>query len=262
MMALKVFDTSGSGSPYIAIQAILYANANGASVISNSWSGSGDDLSLKAAIDASPAVVVGAAGNFDPVHLALNNDIMPQYPASFTSVNIISVATTSQNDNLATFSHYCPVSVDLAAPGENIFSTLISGTYGYMSGTSMATPHVSGVAALVKSMNPRLTGIQIKNIILNNADVKPLLVGNISTGGRLNEYRAVQAAYASIISPKANFRASPINGAAALIVAFTDLLTDGPSAWNWSFGDNTSNSTVQNPVHIFQSPGAFRYRCR
>jgi hypothetical protein len=86
------------------------------------------------------------------------------------------------------------MSVDLGAPGTNILSTYLDGNYAYMMGTSMATPHVSGVAALVKAVNPRLTKIQIKDIILTNVDVIPSLSEKVNTSGRLNAYKAVLAA--------------------------------------------------------------------
>ncbi len=117
MMALKAFNAAGSRFTSDAVSAILYANANGAQVISNSWSGSGFDQALKDTIDASPAMVVCAAGNIDQQHLQPDNDLVSQYPASFTSANIISVAATDQNDRLASFSHYGQITISLAAPG-------------------------------------------------------------------------------------------------------------------------------------------------
>ena len=112
VMALKAFDSSGNGLNSNAIAAIQYADAHGASVISNSWSGIVSDQAMEDAIAASPAVVVSAAGND-----ASDNDNIPHYPASYPSANIISVAATDQNDNLASFSDYGPTSVNLAAPG-------------------------------------------------------------------------------------------------------------------------------------------------
>ena len=257
IMALKAFDASGYGFTSDAISAILYADAKGASVISNSWSGSYFSQSLEDTIDASPAVVVCAAGNIDAQNPEPDNDLVPQYPASFTSVNIISVAATDQNDQLASFSHYGLNSVDLAAPGVNILSTLnVSGTYGYMSGTSMATPHVSGVAALVKSVNQSLTAVQIKNIILSTVDEKSSLSGNVSTGGRLNAYRAVVATPPA--PPVANFTGTPTIGTAPLTVVFTNLSTNRPTAWHWTFGDgNVTNATDQNPVHTYLTGGNY-----
>ena len=248
IMAVKFLDSLGNGFTSDAISAIRYADVNGASVISNSWSGPDNSPSLKAAIDASSGVVVCAAGND-----GLNNDFFianstPQYPASFTSANIISVAATDQNDNLAGFSNFGPLSVDLGAPGTNILSTSVTGSYVYMQGTSMATPHVSGVAALVKSRNASLTAIQIKNIILSTVDLKSSLSGKVSTSGRLNAYRAVMSAN----PPVSDFAGTPRNGIAPLTVSFTDLSSNFPNSWHWSFGDgNITNSTVQNPVHTY-----------
>jgi len=255
IMALKAFDLEGNGFTSDAVSAIRYANANGASVISNSWNGLGGSTALQSAIDASPAVVVCAAGNF-PQHPEPNNDIVPQYPSSYPSANIISVAATDQTDLLASFSHYGPVSVDLAAPGTNIYSTYYDGTYVFMSGTSMATPHVSGVAALVKSVNPSLTAIQIKNAILSTVDVKSSLSGKVNTSGRLNAYRAVLAGLPP--PPVANFTGTPVIGTAPLTVVFTDLSTNVPTAWNWTFGDGSAvNATMQNPVHRYATGGLY-----
>ncbi|MDD1729097.1 MAG: S8 family serine peptidase, partial [Methanospirillum sp.] len=145
IMPLKFLGASGNGKVSDAISAILYANRMGASVISNSWGGSQYTQALKDAIDASPAVVVCASGNSRQ-----NSDSLPQYPAAYTSNNIISVAATDSKDNLATFSNYGPSSVDLAAPGVLIRSTYLNRGYQYLSGTSMATPYVSGVAGLLK----------------------------------------------------------------------------------------------------------------
>ncbi len=119
IMPVRSLDATGSGSTADAIEAILYANANGAHVINNSWGGRGSSKSLKAAIAASEAVVVCAAGND-----GADNDKIPQYPSSYNSSNIIAVAATSSKDRLATFSNYGDKSVDVAAPGVKIYSTV------------------------------------------------------------------------------------------------------------------------------------------
>ena len=120
----------------------------------------------------------------------------------------------------------------------------------------MATPHVSGVAALVKSMNHSLTAVQIKNIILSTVDVKSSLSGKVNSGGRLNAYRAVMATLPA--PPVADFTAIPMSGVAPLTVVFTDLSMNGPIAWNWTFGDGEPpNATVQNPVHTYLTPGVY-----
>ncbi len=117
IMVLRFLDVFGSGTTADAVSAIEYANAKGAHVINNSWEGAGFSQALKDAIDASSAVVVCAAGND-----GTDNDSSPHYPASYVSSNIIAVAATGQDDNLAYFSNYGAISVDVAAPGTNIFS--------------------------------------------------------------------------------------------------------------------------------------------
>ncbi len=187
IMPLRFLNETGSGTIANATKAILYANANGADVISNSWGGYSESQALKDAIDSSSAVVVCAAGN----DASDNDGDYPFYPASLTSANIISVAATDNKDVLADFSNYGATSVDLAAPGVTIYSTKKSSSYQNLSGTSMATPFVAGVAALIKAENSSLTAAQIKNAILDNVDVKSSLSGKVLTGGRLNAFDAV-----------------------------------------------------------------------
>ncbi|QXO95517.1 S8 family serine peptidase [Methanospirillum purgamenti] len=186
IMPLKFLDSRGSGYTSDAISAILYANKMGVPIISNSWSGTGYSQSLKDAIDASQAVIICAAGNSGG-----SSEINPIYPAAYTSSNIISVAATNYHDALASFSNYGASSVDLAAPGVSIYSTTKSGGYSYLNGTSMAAPYVTGVAALLKSQSPSLTGAQIKSKILGSCDNLPSLSGKVATGGRLNAAKAL-----------------------------------------------------------------------
>ena len=178
IMPLKILNSSGYGNTSDAIKAFEYARVNGAAVISNSWGREPYSQAMKDAIDESPAVVVFAAGNDGN-----NTDVTPHYPSSYTSPNIISVAATDNRDSLASFSNYGTNSVDLAAPGANILSTnMFAGSYAFKSGTSMAAPHVAGVAALIKSMNQSLTPAEIKKIILDTVDAKASLNGKVLTG--------------------------------------------------------------------------------
>lgn len=181
---------SGSGGGYIsgAIAAIDYSTTMGADISSNSWGGGGFSQSLYDAIEAfgvSGGLFIAAAGNS-----AKNNDIDPTYPASYDLPNIISVAATDHNDNKASFSCYGPTTVDVAAPGIGIFSTIING-YGTMGGTSMSAPYIAGIAVLVKSVNPNYGYTEIKQVILNSVDILPSLTGKILTDGRVNAYNAL-----------------------------------------------------------------------
>lgn len=188
IMSLKFLDNEGNGYVDDAVSAVRYATKMGASIISCSWGGSEYSQALKDVIDASSALVVCAAGNRGS---GTNDDISPVYPACFTSKNIISVAATDASDVLASFSDYGLNSVDVAAPGTHICSTLPGSQYGYMQGTSMAVPYVTGLAGLIKSIRPDLSALQIKYTILNNVDYISSLAGKILTGGRINALKAL-----------------------------------------------------------------------
>src|SRR5205814_9482807 len=110
------------------------------------------------------------AGNGDRAGRAIDNDLSPNriFPASSSSPNVIAVAATDAADRLAPWSNYGRYGVDLAAPGVGILSTLPGDAYDTWSGTSMATPHVTGAAALLKAYNPALTAAQVKDLILKS----------------------------------------------------------------------------------------------
>lgn len=186
IMALKFLDAGGGGYTSDAIAAIEYATMMGAKLSNNSWGGGGYSEALRDAIanaDAAGILFIAAAGNY-----AANNDITPFYPASYDLPNIISVAATECSDYLASFSHWGPTTVDLGAPGVGIMSTLPGGGYSGPDwcGTSMATPHVSGAAALVWGTNPSLTHYCVKAQLLSTVDQVPGLEGKVVSGGRLN----------------------------------------------------------------------------
>ena len=418
IMPLRFLDTFGFGSTADAIMAIEYATAMGADVINNSWGGGGYTQALKDAIDASDAVVVCAAGN--TITGGLNNDDIPYYPASYSSGHIISVAASDQDDNLAAFSNFGNESVDLAAPGTNIYSTLpgsvgvwadnfedgniadwvtggknnswgstnvqqfsgayslsdspggnylnnteswartpvidlstrngvrlefklmasselsfdrlrvqvstnlvnwstravklanigvykdgVHGTqmlwttaivdlsdyegwrsvyirfkftsdasvtgsgayiddvavmaasdaysadsYGFNDGTSMATPHVSGLAALLKAHNPALINTQIKAAIESNVDTKSSLNNKVVTGGRINAAAALAAPQIS------NVQVSAVSETTSLITWTTDKPGDsevryGPTAVDWdSYPDTTTDSALKTSHRI------------
>lgn len=134
-----------------------------------------------------------AGNNKDDDNNGTNNDTTARYPTNYNLPNVISVAATNNKDNLASFSNFGANQVDLAAPGVDIVSTYPNNSYGYMSGTSMAAPHVTGVAALVKSQNSSLDDGRIRSRILGSVNKKDNLQGKVATGGRLNAASALGA---------------------------------------------------------------------
>ena len=113
------------------------------------------------------------------------------YPAGYDVPNVMSIAATDKNDNLADFSNYGTSTVDIGAPGVDILSSVPGNGYDSYSGTSMAAPHVSGAAALLKAFNPSLTHLEIKDILMKSVDPLPSLYGKTVTGGRLNIQNAI-----------------------------------------------------------------------
>ncbi len=168
--------------------------AEGIKISNNSWGGGGASQALRDAIasaDAVGHVFVAAAGNGGADDIGDDNDATAHYPSSYDNPNVVAVAATDNRDQLASFSNFGAQSVDLSAPGVDILSTLPGNRYGYYSGTSMATPHVAGVAALILGQNPGVDDAQVKAQLLRYADKKASLQGKVATGGRLNALRAV-----------------------------------------------------------------------
>ncbi len=183
LLPIKFLGADGSGTTADAVSSIEYATLMHVRVMSNSWGGGPYSEALRGAIAAAGdagIVFVASAGNSSD-----NNDTSPSYPASYDLPNIIAVAASDPNDQLAGFSNFGPTSVDLAAPGTDILST-VPGGYQYKSGTSMAAPHVSGAAALVLGRFPGLDGAGAKALLLADVDPVPALAGLTLTGGRLN----------------------------------------------------------------------------
>ena len=191
IMALKFLDSRGSGTLEGAIGAIDYAVNNGARILSNSWGGYFESQALEESIERSSnanTLFIAAAGNESN-----NNDKRRKlYPASFLIDNVISVAAIQRDGRMAWFSNYGKKFVHLGAPGKDIYSTTPSDSYASYSGTSMATPHVSGVAALVLSRYPQLTNAELKERLLNSVTPLTSLDGRTTTGGLLNAYEAVK----------------------------------------------------------------------
>ena len=181
LMAVKIFSDSGRTSAAAIIRGIQYSTNNGARITSNSWGGGRANEGIKSAFENSTALHLMAAGNSGS-----DNDARPHFPSSYEGDHIIAVAATDHKDNLANFSCYGATSVDIAAPGVNILSTVNGGGYKSYSGTSMATPHVAGAALLVADANPGITNAELRERLLGGADSKEQLAGKVVTGGRLN----------------------------------------------------------------------------
>ena len=194
IMPLK-FLGPGGGLTSDGIAAVNYATMmklRGVNIpiTNNSWGGGGASAALKTAIEeggSAGILFVAAAGNSGS-----NNDSKPAFPASYDSACIVAVAATDRRDTLAGFSNFGLTSVDLGAPGVSIVSTVPAGTYASQNGTSMAAPHVSGVAALAVSVDPTLTVTQLKDALLASVDKVPSLAGKTVTGGRLNAAKTLE----------------------------------------------------------------------
>ena len=191
IMSLKFIGPGGFGTTSAAIAAIEYATDKGAQIINASWGGGEYSQTLKDAIDACNCLFVAAAGNGGEDQIGDDTDIIPHYPSAYISDNIISVAATDRNDDRASFSNFGAASVDLGAPGVDIMSTFPLNMYDFLSGTSMAAPHVAGVAGLVLSQTPGLTVAQVKEQIIGTTDPVTALNGITLTGGRLNALAAL-----------------------------------------------------------------------
>lgn len=216
IMPLKFLSASGSGSLAAAVEAINYANHFGVNLTSNSWGGGGRSQALEDAITAANnagSLFVAAAGNN-----GTDNDATPNYPSNYDVPNVVAVAAIDRKGDLANFgsgggggicgcigntvpspgSNFGATTVDLAAPGKEILSTTPNNGYSSFSGTSMATPHVSGVAALTLAKFGSLTVTQLKQRLMNSVDVRPGLQGKMVTGGVINAFKAVSAPLAAL----------------------------------------------------------------
>jgi subtilisin family serine protease len=195
IMPLKFMGPGGSGTTKDAIEAINYvidrkkAGVN-VRIISASWGSTQRSRSLEAVIRKAyenDILFVAAAGN-----ASTDNDRTPHFPSSYDVPNVISVAALDRNDQLASFSNYGVKSVAIAAPGVDILSTWLGNEYEEKSGTSMATPVVSGVAALVLAENPRMSVDDLRKKLLASTDPIVALKGKTVTGGRINAAKALE----------------------------------------------------------------------
>ena len=192
IMPLKALGgEEGIGSPDAVIKAIKYAEEKGASICNLSMGTTGYSEELAQTIKNSHMLFVVSCGNGGVSGLGYNTDLYPVYPASLPYDNIISVANILFDGTLSKDSNYGAESVDIAAPGTYILSTIPDNSYGYMSGTSMAAPMVTGVAAMLYSYRTDISLGDVKNIILGSSRKLDTLSGKVVSGGLLDAYSAL-----------------------------------------------------------------------
>ena len=198
--SIKIFNSSGKSTLSYIIEGINYAKKNDINIINCSFGGAGwgsTSVSIvKSAIEAVPDIFfVIAAGNIATSTPQPDNDQTAVYPSQLTKDldNVISVANTTSSDELSSTSHYGATSVDIAAPGTVIYSTIPTSSYGTMSGTSMATPMVASAVAVMRAVNPNISAKEIKETLCSSSDKLSALTGKVISGGRLNAYNAVKA---------------------------------------------------------------------
>lgn len=190
IMSLKFLGDNGRGSTESAILAIEYAKKMGVKISNNSWGGPLPDEALQSTIENSGMLFIAAAGND-----SLNIDKGGAYPAAFNSPNILSVTAINNRGEHAYFSNYGTVNTDIAAPGVAIYSTTPENSYGYLDGTSMAAPHVTGVAALAMGYNNSLKDLKPAEFIKIIKDTGTTVVGakNTSSKKMLNAFNLISA---------------------------------------------------------------------
>lgn len=212
LMGLKFLSSQGFGFTSDAITCIDYAVDKGVPISNNSWGGGPFEQALFDSIDRARErgmLFVAAAGNS-----ANNNDLNPAYPASYPLDNIVSVAALDSNDRLADFSNYGQAAVHLGAPGVDIYSSTAGSDSDYqtISGTSMASPHVAGIAALLLSQYPGSDVEELKGRLLAGVVPVAALAGRAITGGRVNAYNALTATGTGVLQLSVN----PPSGSAIL----------------------------------------------
>jgi subtilisin family serine protease len=250
IMAARFFDDAGAGSVSDAVECIDYARRNGAHIINTSFGSPDYSSTFYNAIQSCRSagiVLVAAAGNDGK-----DRESSPFYPASFDLDNIVAVAATTRNDALASYTGYGATSVDLGAPGSELYTTYHSSNTSYISnsGSSFAAPVVAGAIALMKERYPTYDYAELIQRLLTTVDPFPSLSGKCVTGGRLN--------LASALGPSlaADFDAAPVSGSPPLAVTFTDRSFGAITSWSWDFGDGNVSSE-QHPAHIYSWEGTF-----
>lgn len=181
LMAVKIFDDRGRTSTDAIVRGLLYSAKMGADITNNSWGGKQPSKAILEAFASHPGLHIVAAGN-----AGFDNDKRDNFPSNYDLDNIVAVAATDHHDKKPRFSQYGATKVDVAAPGHHIWSTVPGGEYGEKSGTSMATPHVTGGAGLILSEFPQATNEEIKQRLIYGSDRLEALQGVSVSNGRIN----------------------------------------------------------------------------
>jgi subtilisin family serine protease len=277
LMAVKVFRPNGYGYDSDILEGmdfLLGLLNQGVNIVSAnaSYGGGGNSDVMKDAIDdlgKKGLIFCAAAGNSSD-----NIDSDPQYPASYDLANIISIAATDRNDELASFSNYGKKNVDIAAPGVAITSTTPNNNYATWSGTSMATPHVTSTVALLAAQKPNSTIQDRINAILSSADKLKSLDGKVATSGRLNAKKALEMIEDGVVSnhtPQANAGDDQEdlekNTEVTLDGSNSTDLDDDTLTYKWIFTSKPSGSNAQldnpnsiNPKFIADKSGTYKIK--
>ncbi len=266
LMSLRfISETAGSGTTADAIKAYNYVkqmrdlwstsgNTKGANIraVNASYGGGGYSQAEADAINAmgqSGVLFVAAAGNY-PQEVPIDNDVGPQYPSNYSLPNVMAIAATDSADNLASFSHFGRHSVLMGAPGVGILSTFPNNTNSFQSGTSMATPHVTGAAALLCAANPTLSVSQLRALLAFNGDPISALQGRSLTGRRLNVFKSLQAMSENDTTPPGTVTILPVESQSGRTVNLVWIASgdDGASGqaslYDLSFVDQNTNAVV------------------
>src|SRR5438105_1821219 len=262
LMSLRfINDATGSGSDGDALKAYNYAKqmrdlwtssggTQGANIraLNASYGGGGYSQASADAINAlgqSGILFVAAAGNDGH-----NTDVQPNYPSDYALSNVVSVAATNSSDTLASFSNFGTRTVLLGAPGVSILSTTPNNTYSFFSGTSMATPHVTGAAALLCAANPNLSVNQLRALLSFNGDIVSALQGQSLSGRRLNVFKSLQAMNEGDTTPPGTVGAFQIAAQSGRNVSLSwnasgdDGVAGQASLYDVSFIDQTTSAVV------------------